>query len=66
MQSDNNLVMYDLTGEPIWASGTAGVGMRPSYLKNDCGTLKIVDNAGTTIWSKTKSSSQSTPLRLVL
>ena len=67
MQEDNNLVMYDVSGKAIWHTETDQKGMKPAYFTNDCsGTIKVVDNAGTTLWSRSKTSAHNTPTHLAL
>ena len=68
MQSDNNLVLYDVAGKAIWSSGTVNKGMKPAKLINDgCnGVMKVVDNAGTVLWSISKTSSHTLPARFVV
>ena len=66
MQSDGNLVLYDIcaTGScPVWATGTGlGGSLNPSgsgpfhlFLQND-GNLMLIDGAGTVLWSTGTSS----------
>lgn len=48
MQGDGNLVEYDHSGVPRWASGTAGHDGAYLYLRND-GATWVVSN-GTAVW----------------
>jgi len=51
MQGDGNLVLYDTSGQPIWASGTQGNPGAFLAVQND-GNLVIFDSAGHSIWRK--------------
>ena len=50
MQSDGNLVMFDLTGTNIWNSGTSGNPGATAILQ-DNGKFVIKNAAGTIIWT---------------
>lgn len=43
MQADGNLVMYNADGQPIWASGTGGIGA-PYILVQDDGNVCMYDD----------------------
>ena len=52
MQDDGNLVIYDTTNRPVWASNTYGQGPRPHRLviQHDR-NLVIYGNDGKPTWS---------------
>ena len=50
MQADGNFVLYDVTGEPVWDSGTQGNDGAYFDVGND-GNLVIYLNAQTSLWN---------------
>ena len=58
VQEDGNLVIYDLQGEPVWASDTAG---HPDavLVAGDNGSLEVVSADGVVLW---KASTESRKL----
>ena len=52
MQDDGNLVIYDATNQPIWASNTNGIGPRPHHLVMQFDrNLVIYGSDGKPTWS---------------
>lgn len=51
IQTDGNVVLYDSTGAPLWATGTNGKGSAWLVLGSD-GSLRLYNTAGTQIWSR--------------
>ena len=51
MQPDGNLVVYDNSGYPVWASDTGG--NRGAYLSVGAGDAKVLSSTGKTLWSAT-------------
>jgi len=52
MQSDGNLVAYELSKRAIWATNTGGKGREPNnaVMQNDCNFV-VYDSAGCALWA---------------
>jgi hypothetical protein len=51
MQTDGNLVLYDVNGHPVWASNTYNSGEAPHRLTMQSdGNLAIIDKNCKTTW----------------
>ena len=50
LQGDGNLVLYNGSGNPIWASGTSGKGGSTLLMQND-GNLVLYNGSGNPIWA---------------
>ena len=52
MQSDNNLVIYDVWDDALWVSGTYKKGSKGAkvYMQND-GNLVVYDGRNKAIWA---------------
>ena len=68
MQSDNNLVIYNLsTGTPAWSTGTQGRGSGAAYvtLQPDS-NLNLKDSTGTSLWASGKGGGSAGPYLLTM
>jgi len=50
MQNDNNLVIYDSTNSPVWASGTCFTGNENFLQMRDDGNFVMYEINGTIVW----------------
>jgi hypothetical protein len=69
-QTDGNLVMYDSSGKPRWATGTTGRGTGPykTVMQTD-GNYVLYDSNGTPLWASSWQSNWkagTAPYRLVM
>jgi hypothetical protein len=51
MQGDGNLVLYNASGTPLWASGTAGMGSSHLVMQDDGNLVVYRDSDGGVTWS---------------
>jgi hypothetical protein len=64
---DGNLVIYDTTGKPLWASNTYNKGNGPYSIKmHDNGNLVVYDNNKEQIWQSGTTDKGSGPYRVTL
>jgi hypothetical protein len=50
LQDDGNLVLYDASGEAVWASGTAGQDIARATMQQD-GNLVLYSPGGAAAWA---------------
>jgi hypothetical protein len=60
MQTDGNLVVYDLRGNALWASNTNGHPGAYLIVQND-GNLVIYDSANHPLWASNTVRSAAAP-----
>ena len=67
MQSDGNLIVYDMTDKAIWATNTSGQGTGPYTLKMQAnGNLVVRDSGNVALWSSGTAGQGTPPYRLVM
>lgn len=66
-QTDGNLVIYDSTNKPVWASNTSGKGVGPykSVMQSD-GNYVLYDSTGKPLWASNTYQKGVGPYRLVM
>lgn len=66
MQADGNLVMYNSSGSPKWASNTYRKGTGPYILTMQSDGNLVVYGAGSPTWASGTWNNGSPPFRLVM
>jgi hypothetical protein len=67
MQDDGNLVVYDSTNKPLWASNTNGKGIPPyKYIMQGDGNLVIYDYTNNPLWASNTDLEGISPYKTII